>query len=89
MDFPILGGIGRCEPRGQSRSEALVDGLEGTLSRCWSAESAPERALEPAISIELEDGPSSIELNGAAAYLRSMVIDVGRGCDGEREAWKD
>jgi hypothetical protein len=44
------GGLAAGESSCESRSEVLLDGLEGTLNRCRSAEGRPQRPLEAAIS---------------------------------------
>jgi hypothetical protein len=85
MDLAIAGRISAGKPSCQSRSEALLDGLEGTLDRRWSAEGRSERPLQAAVSIVLELVASSIAFNGAAAYLLSIVRDGEGECGGSGE----
>lgn len=88
MNLSILGGsIRRCESRGQSGCEALLDGLESALHRCRAA-GGERGGPETAISIASVHCPSSIGSSAAVAYLLSILSD-GDGWVWEEGCWME
>ena len=74
-DLALLRCFGRGIASGQG-SVGLSDGVEGALDGGRPAQRLPQSPLKTTVFIELAMRPSSIGLNGAVAYLLSMMERV-------------